>query len=175
MKSRNLRHETQNSEWEIRQVCPIRSSLILHHISRLLTTNWLQPLIERKKTASTADKLRPLRPLRPLRRSGRPIIVVLSGAQRSRRISLKSRPLVAASRDHSNYSSLPSNYPQTTLKLPSNYPPLLPPLLSSLRPARRSNQAHKNERGSNGASLHSIRASHRSLSPYSRFILSIRA
>ena len=53
------------------------------------------------------DKLRPLRPLRPLRRSGRPIVVILSGAQRSRRISLKSLPLVAASRDHSTTPRYP--------------------------------------------------------------------
>ena len=114
VKSRNLRHETQNSEWEIRLVCPIRSSLISHHISRLLTTNWLQPLMERKKL-----RLRPRRGSpRPLNYSSLhsttitypwPPIVILSGAQRSRRISLKSLPLVAASRDH-------SNYPRTTLR-----------------------------------------------------------
>ena len=47
----------------------------------------------------------------------------------------KSRPLVAACRDHSTTLrypqttlKLPSNYPQTTLKLLSNYPQTTPPL-----------------------------------------------
>ena len=48
---------------------------------------------------------------------GHPIVVILSGAQRSRRISLKSQPLVAARRDHLTTLKLFSNYPQTTLKL----------------------------------------------------------
>ena len=65
----------------------------------LLTTNLLQPLMERKQSAPAAA-LRPLRPLRPLRRRGRPIIVILSAAQRSRRISLKSLPSLV--RNHLN-------------------------------------------------------------------------
>ena len=46
--------------------------------------------------AQNDSELRPIRPLRPLRSRCRPIIVILSGAQRSRRISLSSLPFVAA-------------------------------------------------------------------------------
>ena len=68
-------------------------------------------LLDSSTSLRFAQNDRELRPLRPLRSRCRPIIVILSAAQRSRRISLKSLPLVAACRDHSTTL----RYSQTTL------------------------------------------------------------
>ena len=95
------------------------------HVERsaVETSNSVAAEIDSSTSLRFAQNDGELRPLKPLQSSGRPIIVILSGAQRSRRISLKPLPLVAA-RIIRRGSPRPLNYSQTTLRYSSPLPVL---------------------------------------------------